>query len=77
MWYDPYMGRPIYGSLGAKRLKEQFHNFVTLCISLIFCTINLYQKKKVSNVVNNCSWYITEGMLIQYCSYIIMSGEDE
>ena len=27
---------------GAKGLKEQFRNFVTLFISLIFCAINLY-----------------------------------
>ena len=29
----------------ANWLKEQFRNFVTLCISLIFCAINLFLKK--------------------------------
>ena len=29
------------GTTKANRLKEQFRNFVTLCISLIFCALNL------------------------------------
>ena len=34
------------GTTKANWLKEQFGYFVTLCISLIFCAINLKKKKK-------------------------------
>ena len=57
------------GTTKANWLKEQFRNFVTLCISLIFCAINLKKKntlKQPSIKDYTCAFV---GVLLKYEIY--------